>query len=88
LVHALAEISNEWECIGLALEVPQDDLDSIKRNEPNDRLRLSKMLQAWMDMSINVTWETIVEAVQGPIVKKKLHANKILNEYVSRPDIL
>jgi hypothetical protein len=40
-------------------------------------------LQAWIDKDENITWETIIQAIEGSIVNNKALAREIRNRYVS-----
>ena len=81
LLRVLAPISHIWDLIGMALDIDDCIINGLKRNEVNDKIRLSGILQAWIDKGDNVTWETIIQAIEGPIVDNKALAEEIRDKY-------
>ena len=74
----LATIAARWRNIGDALGVSSDNLESIENDHSNDKVRLSKVIQKWMEeMPSDVTWRTIIEAVRGNIVQNEDKAREI-----------
>ena len=77
LINLLADVSNKWQEIGLALGVKQKDLDSLSSDLTNE-VKLAKVIENWMKtQSSPVTWETVISAIEGPIVDNKSKADDI-----------
>ena len=80
LLERLASIQDKWHEIGLALRVDSSVLNGA-RNEQNDINKLFKIIENWIattDSSL-ITWETIIIAVEGPIVSNKTKAKEIFD---------
>ena len=71
LVTLLADIDYKWEKIGTALDVPEKVLGSLRRSiVDDDTIKLIRVIGNWFDtMPTEVTWKTILTAIEGPIVK-------------------
>ena len=68
LINLLADVSNKWELIGLALNVTQNFLDGLSSTLA-DNVKLASVIENWMiTQSSPVTWETVISAIEGPIV--------------------
>ena len=66
--------------IGTALGLENNDLQSMARANPDDKRRLSDVLEKWIEMdgqASPVTWRTIINVIQGPLVENNALANKI-----------
>ena len=73
--------------IGVVLEVEHSDLEGLSQSNKDDSTRLYEVLEAWMNTrSTDVTWETVITAVEGPIVDQKSTAVKI-REFLSEPNV-
>ena len=85
LLDLLATISARWRNIGDALGVSNNNLESIENDHSNDKVRLSKVIQIWMEeMPSDVTWRTIIEVVRGNIVQnedKAIEIEEFLKKY-------
>ena len=68
LLELLAAIKNLWYEIGLALKVPDEELDSLQQKDLSDINKLSKVLKCWVNQCAEVTWQSIISAVGGRIV--------------------
>ena len=79
LMTVLAEIQSQWSSLGTALNVPEEMLTVTLQSVPNE-MKLKATLQAWIDTrSSPVEWETIINAVRGPIINNERVANAILH---------
>ena len=77
-VTLLANISADWEKIGLALNVSRNDLKSLRQKNIDETIKLSEVIAKWMETeSSPVTWETLISAIEGPIVNKKQKGKEI-----------
>ena len=66
--------------IGTALGLEKNDLQSMARANTNDKIRLNDVLEKWIEMdgqTSPVTWRTIIDVIQGPLVENNALANKI-----------
>ena len=78
LLSLLADIEYEWHKIGLALEVEERVLAKCTRSNDDDSDKLYKVIKSWTTtMTTDITWDTIIAALEGPIVKHKATAAKI-----------
>ena len=83
----LTDIKYEWKKIGWALEVGRGVLGSCTHNNEDDDNKLSTVIEIWVDtMVTDVTWETVIAAVEGPIVKHKSTSGKI-RYFLAKPDV-
>ena len=72
------DINNKWDDIGLALSIPQNVIDDLKRGQDNNNIKLFKVINQWIEtMPSPVTWETVISALEGPIVSNKKKADDI-----------
>ena len=87
LLSLLADIEHEWHKIGLALEVEERVLAKCTRSNEDDGDKLYKVIKSWNStMTTENTWENIIDAVEGPIVKHKATAAKI-REFLAKPEV-
>ena len=55
----------DWFHLGLYLEVPEDELEIIGKNYPQDTKRCrTEMLSWWMNNTLEKKWATIVQALE------------------------
>ena len=79
LLNLLADISNLWYEIGSSLNVPHNILDGLKRSQESDAIKLDQVIHSLLtttELDL-VTWETVISAIKGPIVKHIKKANEI-----------
>ena len=78
LVNRLSAISDKWYDIGLSLQVCRNVLDEIKQSQDNDETNLKKVTNIWRDTKPSPdTWETIITAVESPVINNKEIADMI-----------
>ena len=78
--HLLRSISDKWYDIGLSLQVRRNVLDEIKQSQDNDKTNLKKVTNIWRDTKPSPdTWETIITAVESPVINNKEIADMIRN---------
>ena len=94
LLNLLAPIDHNWYHIGLALNVREGILMSLAQSSFSNLTRLSHVVQSWIDtQSMPVTWETVIFAVESPIVNNMTVAANLrdylthLNPYDNVTDI-
>ena len=81
----LADISDKWKEIALALQTPQNVLHSLQHSTESNIVKLFEVLDTWITstQSSPVTWETMVSAIEGPIINNKRKADEI-REYLGK----
>ena len=78
LSSLLHSISDKWYDIGLSLQVRRNVLDEIKQSQDNDETNLKKVTNIWRDTKPSPdTWETIITAVESPVINNKEIADMI-----------
>ena len=84
----LAGIKYLWYQIGEALEVTFGSLQSHLYCSYCNSTKLSLVIQEWMDSqnASDVTWSTLIEAVECPIVDQIALGKKMRN-YLCQPDV-
>lgn len=84
----LANIEYLWLEIGEALELKFGSLQNHLYSPYSNSTKLSLVIQEWMDSrkTSDVTWSTIIEAVECPIVKQISLGEKMRN-YLCQPDV-
>ena len=89
LLKLLAGISNLWRHIGLALPVSDRVLDSLDQRKDSDVIKLSIVIDSWLTSTRPslVTWETVITAIQGPIVNHVEKANEI-NQHLTKGNFM
>ena len=88
ILNLLADISHNWMEIALAISIPHNVLNGLQHTySVSDTVKLNHVLQTWMDtQSSPVTWETIIFAIEGPIVNNKRKADEI-RQYLGKQKI-
>ena len=88
LFRLLIGISDKWYDIGLSLQVLHNVLDEIKQSEDNDETKLVKVTNIWRDTkSSSNTWETMITAVESPVINNKVIADEI-RQYLQSSKLL
>ena len=77
LLELLAGIKHLWYEIGLALRIPDAELEGLRQNHVNNIVRLSKVLQCWINQNKEVTWNSIITALRSEIVGQTQVGQKI-----------
>ena len=78
LINLLANVSNKWKEIGVALNVEQNFLDGLSKSLDSNEIKLTKVIENWMNtQSSHATWETVISAIEGPIVNNKNKADEL-----------
>ena len=84
LLKLLADIDNKWCEIGLSLKIADSVLNDLKSKNMENILKLDEVLQSWIKTdSSPVTWDTMITAIEGPLVNNMQKAKKIL-EYLTK----
>ena len=79
LLNLLADINDMWYVIGLGLDVPRSVLNGLTANPQGDMYKLDQVIQTWIDSTDQylVTWETVLAAIEGPIINNRNKASQI-----------
>ena len=85
LLNILATIDAKWQEIGLGLNIRENDLSDIADKSKSNTVRLSAVLQKWMETSTSITWQTIIVAIGGPIVRSHNKATEICR-FLAEPE--
>ena len=72
---------SSWYNLGLALKVPVAALDDIdgRSRDPKDLLR--EVLKAWLRRAHKPTWQSLVDALDDPIVDEPRLARTLQEKY-------
>ena len=80
VLSLLADISSNWEEIGLALDVSKNDLKGLKQDSSSNTIKLSDVIDLWAQSQTSTfSWETLISAIEGPIINNKKKAEEIRN---------
>ena len=80
LLKQLVPIAHKWYNVGIGLDVRDGVLMSLDYSNDSYRTKLSSVIQSWLDtQSTPVTWETVVSALESPIVNDRAVAAKLRN---------
>ena len=80
VLSLLADISSNWEEIGLALDVSKNDLKGLKQDRSSNTIKLSEVIDLWAQSQTSTfSWETLISAIEGPIINNKKKAEEIRN---------
>ena len=87
LLGVLADINYEWETIGVALKVQESVLGCLRYSSQSDKIKMIRLVQSWIDaIPSEVSWLTVIQAVEGPIVNHISTAMKI-RQYLAKPEV-
>ena len=74
----LADLSARWKTIGLALRVKSNTLDGLSLSLQPNSDKLADVIEDWISTkSSPVTWETLINAIEGPLLQHKAKADEI-----------
>ena len=83
LLDLLADVDAQWYKIGLVLKIPTNDLQKIPQQLQlggGGGTNLSQVIDEWIkrdDDESPITWETVISAFEGPVLKNRKKANEI-----------
>ena len=81
LNSVLFNVSDKWYDIGLSLQVYRNVLDDLIQSERDDKL-LAVIDKVLTTEPSPVTWETVITAIESPIVNDKETAD-LIRHYLS-----
>ena len=83
LYRLLIDINDKWYDIGLSLQVHQNVLMDLKRSNYSSFGKLRKVVYNFLTTKPSpVSWETVISAIEGPIINNQAKANEI-RQYLS-----
>ena len=72
LLKLMSDMISWWYIIGVRLGIKNGELDSLFYSNQRNIVKLSKVLQLWMEQTTKpVTWNTILEVIGSPPIKNK-----------------
>ena len=78
LLYLLADIAYDWERIGIALKLGYSTLGILAQTKFSNIKKLAEVIKRWREtQSTPVTWETVISAVEGPVVRNKKVADNM-----------
>ena len=81
-------IRNKWYDIGLSLQVRRNVLNDLKQSEDDDETKLKKVMNIWEETKSSPdTWETMITAVESPVINNKEIADRI-RQYLKSSKLL
>ena len=85
LLNLLADISHLCQEIGLSLNLSDNVLNGLKHSQENNTTKLFEVIKCWLSAIQQhlVTWETVIDTIEGPIVKHMKKANEI-HQYLTK----
>ena len=68
-----------WYEIGISLKVPHSIFDGLMSSTKNKKYKLAQVIYNWLTTTEShlLTWETVIDAIKGPIVNNIKKANEI-----------
>ena len=71
-------MDHQWNVIGEALKVSFNILSGLKTSTEANIDKLGKVIHAWQTSQPSpVTWETVISAIEGNIIKNVAKSNEI-----------
>ena len=84
LVEDLVPNTNQWENIGVRLELTATELDRIRIDYHNEESRFRRVLEIWKKRgSPPYTLNTIIDVLNSPLVKEHVLAEELATKYYS-----
>ena len=81
LEELATEASSKWYHIGIQLDVPPDELNSMRQqNGSDDKAKLCSVLLPWLK-SGKATWEALCAALKSGTVGDRSLAEKLKKDY-------
>ena len=83
LCSLLANVDDKWNEVGIALGVQENVLSRLRQRQDSNTLKLFEVINSWIttESTSPVTWETVISAIEGPVVDNKQRAIEI-REYL------
>ena len=79
VLRATVEVT-DWYSLGLELDLPDHQLDTIRRDGYDEADRKRKMILKWMDTGV-ASWSSLVKALESPLINKNGVAVQITKDH-------
>ena len=80
----LVPYTNQWEIIGVCLNLTATDLERITREHPDEESHFRGVLTIWKRRgNPPFTWNSIMDVLNSPLVKEHVLAEKLVEKYCS-----
>ena len=75
----MPHITSIWHDLGLELMEVEDeqDLDVIKAEDLENLESTKRMLKLWREKKTDASWNTLIEALRNPVIKKYALAQQL-----------
>ena len=71
----------------MSLKVPRSVLNGLQRNQESNIVKLAQVVNSWITTeSCPVTWKTVIDAIEGPLINNKQVANTI-RKHLADPEL-
>ena len=69
----------------MSLKVPRNVLNGLRHNQASNIVKLDEVIHSWITTTEShlVTWETVIDAIEGSIVNNKQVANAICEHLIN-----
>ena len=88
--HVVPGVADKWRVLGVQLLDPTSGstLDIIERNNPRDVVRCCQcMLEKWLEMTPDASWNQILAALRSPSVQLHHLASQIEQEFIPKCEV-
>ena len=75
--RAIKEVVSDWRLLGLNLNIPHPELETIDINFHKVEEKKIELIQTWMTGNVMPTWSSLVKALLSPSVDRPRIADKI-----------
>ena len=85
LLNVLACIDFQWYEIGLVLKVDRRILEGLRTKLDSNIVKLSDVIYSWITTTEShlITWKTVIDAIEGPVLENRQIAN-IIREQLAK----
>ena len=83
VLDELHDVRKMWYEIGLRLQLPVEDLETISSEHKNDQHSLRRVVLLWLK-SGNATWIKLCDALSNRMVGEMTMADKLRERYCSK----
>ena len=80
-MEEVVDAKAEWKLIGVMLEVPKGELNSINIDCSDAAHKLMEMLAKWLQHKKNTTWKALAEAMGSATVGHEDLKDRILRNH-------
>ena len=84
ILQYIEEVVEEWEALGLALQLPSHTIREINIDEPNIESKRKELIRRWMnspELCGPACWWLLVKALEDDIVKMNAIAARIRTDF-------